>query len=157
MISQEGFDEMVLENMEEFEMDKGDALVETIQQLTSMGKDLSSIDITGGEVRKEILKLITALNENTASREEVLCALQELLFKKEESSEKNQNLFRGTGGMIALLRLVDPNTEPNALKMALELLLNISKNNGWDLFFFLELTLLCLSLPAYASLSLPQS
>jgi hypothetical protein len=139
MISQEGFDEMVLENMEEFEMTREDALGETIQQLRSMGKDLSSIDTTGGEIRKEILKHITDLNENILNKVEVLCALQELLFKK-EYSEKNQNIFRGNGGVIALLRLIDPMTEANILRTTLEFLLNISKNNGWNL----HMTYLCL-------------
>jgi hypothetical protein len=153
MISQAGFDEMVQENMEEFEMSKEEALSETIQQLQSMGKDLSAIDTTGGEIRNKILTILEQLKENlkdyddntrNETRVNSFMQLNEILFNKtpintdgdeggghggSQNSEKNQNIFGSSGGMIILLEYIDHHYHPKIVKLNLELILNLSKNN----------------------------
>ena len=53
-ISQETFDDVVRENIEDFEMEKAEALAEAINQFKSQGVDLSVIDLTGGAGREEM-------------------------------------------------------------------------------------------------------
>lgn len=62
-ISQETFDEVVRENVEDFEMEAAEALSEAISQFRSQGVDLSSIDITGGIGRQEMLDSIESVKE----------------------------------------------------------------------------------------------
>jgi hypothetical protein len=159
MISQDGFDEMVQENMEEFELSKEEALIETIQQLESMGKDLSAIDITGGVIRNQILQILQQLKENLKNyndesinemRVNSFIQLNEILLNKSpvngegeegdekvkeggsganQNHEKNQNIFSSNGGVIILLEYIDSHYHPKIVKLTLELLLNLSKNN----------------------------
>ena len=46
-ISQKTFDETVRENIEEFEMEKEEALAEAIEQFKTQGVDLTNIDTSG--------------------------------------------------------------------------------------------------------------
>ena len=46
-ISQKTFDETVRENVEEFEMEKEEALADAIEQFKTQGEDLTNIDVSG--------------------------------------------------------------------------------------------------------------
>jgi len=60
-ISQETFDEVVEENIVDFEMSKEEALADTIKQFQSQGVDLSCLDTSGGIGRQELLDHIKTL------------------------------------------------------------------------------------------------
>ena len=47
-ISQETFDEVVKENVEDFEMEPAAALAEAIKQFKTQGVDIKNIDTSGG-------------------------------------------------------------------------------------------------------------
>lgn len=146
MISQEVFDEMVLENIEEFELTKEESLLETIKQLKSMGRDLSLIDITGGEIRNQIINYIKQLKEynnnlnNNLNNnfQEIIRSLQDLLFNNNNnnnnlSNNNNtyQNIFRINGGIIILLSIINMNEySKENIQLGIEFLINLSKNNG---------------------------
>ena len=44
-VTQETFDNVVLENMEEFGMTKEEAIEDSIKQFTTQGVDLSAVDV----------------------------------------------------------------------------------------------------------------
>ena len=52
-ISQETFDQTVTENMEEFEMEREEAIADAVSQFKTQGIDLSNIDTTGRADRRE--------------------------------------------------------------------------------------------------------
>ena len=62
-ISQETFDDVVRENVEDFEMEKEEALAEAINQFKSQGVDLSNVDLTGGAGREEMQEAMKALKQ----------------------------------------------------------------------------------------------
>ena len=64
-VSQETFDEVVRENIEDFDLDEKGALEDAIKQFKKQNVDLSSIDISGGVGRDEILNAIKALDACT--------------------------------------------------------------------------------------------
>jgi hypothetical protein len=134
MISQETFDEMVQENMEDFEMEKDEALSETIKQLTSMGRDLSAIDTTGGKERGEIIAAINCLkNFKDIEPLELIDSIKkidELCGDKYEFGKRNQNILRANGGMGQAVNAIDISLEPSILVLLLELLSNLCRTNG---------------------------
>ena len=66
-ISQETFDEVVQENIEEFEMDKEEAIQEAREQFERQGVDLSAVDASGSDERKEERKAVVAALELLAA------------------------------------------------------------------------------------------
>ena len=52
-ISQETFDECVQENMDEFDMERDEALKDARDQFERQGVDLSGVDLSGSSERKE--------------------------------------------------------------------------------------------------------
>ena len=136
MISQNAFDAMVKENMDDFELSKASALAETIQQLKSMGKDLSQIDITGGEGRDEIIEMINIIKKYTSESTHIddfistLVQLCTLCHDKHVLGSRNQNLVRSNGGMSAIINVISPNANIIVLKRAFDLLDIICRSNG---------------------------
>lgn len=135
MISQDAFDSMVVENMEDFDLTMQEALSETINQLKTMNKDLSTIDVTGGEGRKELLELITFLKDMSTTSGESNCIkllgdLATLCHDKHPLGLRNQNLMRTNGGMSALISAINAAYSPALLKMVFNLLSTLCKTNG---------------------------
>ena len=134
MISQEAFDEMVHDNMEDFEMTKEEALSETIKQLTSMGRDLSSIDTTGGQEREQILSAVGILKDyKVREAGEVNGALQVidgLCSDKYEYGRRNQNILKVNGGVGHMIIAIDSSISPDIIITLLDVLSNISRSNG---------------------------
>eukprot|EP01032_Pedospumella_encystans_P037776 gene37776-42788_t len=64
-ISQETFDDVVRENIEEFDLDDKAALEDAINQFKKQDVDLSSIDLSGGIGRQEIIDAIKTLEESS--------------------------------------------------------------------------------------------
>ena len=137
MISQDAFDSMVLENMDDFDLTKPEALAETISQLSTMGKDLSNIDITGGEGRDELLECIKYLKDMSpaSSGGEAVCnklliRLTEICHDKHPLGLRNQNMMRTNGGLSALISAINTSYPPEVLTLVLNLVTILSKTNG---------------------------
>ena len=135
MISQDAFDSMVVENMEDFDLQKAEGLAETISQLKTMGKDLSNIDITGGEGREELLKCIVGLKEmspadSDESNIQLLSSLTAICQDKHPLGPRNQNMMRTNGGLSALLGVISVAYAPSVLKVVFDLMTVLCKTNG---------------------------
>ena len=148
MISQDAFDSMVAENMEDFELQKAEALTETINQLKTMGKDLAHLDITGGEGREDLLELIKGLKvmSSESSEEknsmELLSSLAAICQDKHPLGTRNQNMMRTNGGLSALIDAVNVSFSPSVLKQVFNLVSILCKTNGKKC-LFLQLNINC--------------
>jgi histone H3/H4 len=60
-ITQATFDEVVKENMEEFDMDVKEAIADAVKQFTSQAVDLTDIDLSGGVGKQDVLDAIARL------------------------------------------------------------------------------------------------
>lgn len=91
-ISQDTFDEVVKENMEDFDMELDEAIKDAIEQFTKQGIDLSNIDKSGGKDRKEILfliKRVEILSKNLIDiPEDIYANYDELINNDEEDDEE---------------------------------------------------------------------
>lgn len=135
MISQDAFDEMVQENIDDFDMTPEDALAETIKQCKSMSLDLSQVDVSGKGGKEEVLQLIAFLenSENYSLYPELVTSLGKLnalCNDKHECGLRNQNLMYSKGGMNALMKLLNESQHQAALISALEVLTTLSKTNS---------------------------
>jgi hypothetical protein len=112
-ITQETFDEVVKENIEDLEMDMEEAYEDAVQQFQTQGVDLSNIwtkpKVEGGEMNpielvQKIAKSIPAEKEieveNVAS---VLADVNALAKIIEEGKEQTQSLLGTNGGIEALI------------------------------------------------------
>lgn len=134
MISQEAFDSMVLENMEDFDLQKAAGLAETINQLKTMGKDLSSIDVTGGEGREELMGFIKDLKALSSSSTEesniqLLVNLATICQDKHPLGSRNQNMMRTNGGLSALISAINSSHPPPVLNHVFNLMTILCKSN----------------------------
>lgn len=140
MISQDVFDEMVQENMEDFQLSQKEALRETVQQLQKMGKDLSQVDTSGGEGREELIEQVERLrNFSGGDRDlfEILAQLSILCVDKHPMAVRNQNLMRTSGGISALIDAVKAESGTPLLLMGIFNLLTIlTKTNVENRDFF---------------------
>ena len=135
MISQDAFDEMVQENINDFDMTPENALAETIKQCKSMSLDLSQVDITGKGGKEEILQLIAFLecSDNYTLYPELAATLETLNVlcnDKHECGLRNQNLMYSKGGINALMKLLNESQHQATLISALDVLTTLSKTNS---------------------------
>ena len=100
VITQDTFDEAMRENMEEFDMDKQEAINDAVAQFKSQGVDLTNIDLSGGVGKEEVLSAIHSLldykNGVVTGEEEVNNALNNLAVlchNKHEYGRRNQYLM----------------------------------------------------------------
>ena len=147
-ISQETFDDVVRENVEDFEMEKEEALAEAINQFKSQGVDLSNVDLTGGAGREEMQEAMKALKQmatdnvvydvkndtstNKYTGEEVEAALRGVMAlcdaKKCELFERNRKMMNPDGlNSLHSLLVVDQHQE--ILRLALNFLNVLSKES----------------------------
>ncbi len=135
-ISQETFDEVVRENVEEFGLTDVEALQDTINQFVKQGVNLSNIDITGGIGRDEMLSLISnlrSISSDTSDRPQALTLLDEassLCSKECQFYLRNQMLFKEKGGLNSLHILFDAKQPDDILLKVMSLLNDLSKSNG---------------------------
>jgi ABC-type histidine transport system ATPase subunit len=133
MISQETFDSMVQENMDDFDLAKPEALSETVKQLTSMGKDISNIDISGGEGLDEILQCINKIKQFSNNDINIIQSLTELNAKSNDKAPlgiRNQNVIRNKGCISAIIDMISLENSYEILQKVFELLETICKTNG---------------------------
>ena len=151
-ISQQTFDDVVNECIEEFELSPQDALADAITQFTKQGIDLSGIDISGGIGREEIIASISDLCQSISTylqfKEEPLISLKlrddalasisafRSVWDGQPSFRlRNQSLAIANGAINAIHSLIAPNVDAALLISALDELSNLSKSNGNDCFF----------------------
>jgi hypothetical protein len=108
-ISQETFDSVVQENVDDFDMTKEAALADAIEQFKMQGVDLSSIDVTGGIGREEVITAIMQIKDSECADEDLVEALTTLAGLCSEScdlSERNLNLVHSNETMYPTLCLL---------------------------------------------------
>lgn len=134
-ISQETFNDVVRENIEEFEMDKDDAIKEAIAQFRKQGIDLSNIDLTGGEGRQQLVDAITTVQEtplnvtDTAKVDALIAAISEIAIVCDKShicSRRNLLIMEEEGGFNALQWHLDPCEHHHVLCKVLKTLADLS-------------------------------
>ncbi len=135
-ISQETFDEVVAENVEEFEMTLEEAVQDAIVQFQKQGVDLSNIDRTGGEGREEMLDALEALRKLSVPVQEVshaltvistLCALCD---KSHQFFHRNLNLMNEKGGLNELLLHVDATEDRSIILSVTRFINDLSISSG---------------------------
>jgi len=133
-ITQETFDEVVSENVEEFEMDVKEAIAEAVKQFQSQGVSLANIDTSGGVGRPEMDAAMEALlgAPQGEALSEALRHLNELCDSTHEMGARNRTLmvtFKGASVLNALHALVAPSQPAESLILAMKLLKTICKGN----------------------------
>lgn len=139
-VSQETFDDVVKENMEEFDMLHDDALKDAINQFNKQHVDLSTIDITGGIGRKEILDYIKELQSYVDSKDKDISwiesvtnninKLQQLCHNDHELHHRNQVFMMTYGGLNSLHLLLEPKQDKAILLQVINFLSDLSKAQG---------------------------
>jgi len=132
-ISQETFDEVVQENIEEFDMNEKDALAEAIKQFQSQGVSFANLDISGGIGRAEMLEAMSELASCSviglfSSSIETIQKVSLLCGDKCEMGARNRMLMN-PNGLNSLHKLFKANTHAETLIGALNLLTFLSKNS----------------------------
>lgn len=136
-ISQETFDDVVRENMEEFDMEAAEALEDAIKQFLKQGVTLTNIDTSGGVGRQEILDAISELDKvaraNDANDESILAAIAAVAMMSTKDYplyERNLMLINEKGGLNSLHLLFDVKRSTAVLLATMSLLNELSKLNG---------------------------
>lgn len=133
-ISQETFDDVVRENIEDFDLDQKAALQDAINQFNKQGVDLSNIDLSGGIGRQDILDAIKDLDTSRKGSDEAILAalarITELCSKDHEYQLRNRMFVLNQGGVNTLHILFDVNRSIDVLVQTMILLEDLSKSNG---------------------------
>jgi hypothetical protein len=136
-ISQETFDDVVRENVEDFEQELAEAIADATSQFQKQGVDLSNIDLSGGVGRQEMLDAIAALDANIKDKAPAgaltttLTALRALCSKEKtgELSTRNKNLMREKG-LNNLHLLMEPAQDDAVLVLTFVFIEDFSNDNG---------------------------
>lgn len=134
-ISQETFDEVVKENIEDFNMSSGDALIDAVKQFTSQGIELASIDTSGGVGRDEIMEIVSWLNSaprdilSLSDLTSSLEVLRELCDQKNTWADRNINLLFFRGGYSSLLTMLKYETRDEGLCSIMAIMTLLSNTN----------------------------
>lgn len=119
-------------------MEKTEAIREAVEQFRKQGIDLSNIDITGGEGRKQLIDAIqviqnTAIHSDEARQAKLLMALSEVQSvcdKTHVSSRRNLLIMEEEGGLNALLWHLDSHEHDAVLVRVLQVLLELCSQQG---------------------------
>jgi hypothetical protein len=135
-ISQATFDEVVQENIDEFDMTKEEAILDAILQFQKQGIDLSSVDTTSGEGRKELMDIFQQLNDmpvpspNAASLQSMIVQLTEATKKNHPLYKRNMILMYHQGGLNAVHLHFDVREDPTVQLAVINLLVQLSLYSG---------------------------
>ena len=141
-ITQDTFDEVVTENIVEFELSKDEAILDAWKQFSSQGVDLTDIDLSGGVGKQEVLEAIALITPRKTSiaaadtecpNDEVvinLDILKALCSDDHQMSKRNLVIMRTKGGLDALHSLLFPSQNAIILVKSLTLLELVSTNSG---------------------------
>lgn len=114
VISQETFDDIVRENMEEFEMSREEAVKEARDQFQQQGVNLSNIVMWTGEI-PPVLDALTQLSANSASEEDKLDGLRTVTSCC-QADLAQRVMATKNGAYSFLLRLAGPAEESRAVR-----------------------------------------
>jgi len=132
-ISQDTFDEVVTENVDDFGMEAAEAIADAVKQFTTQGVDLTLIDTSGGVGKQEVLDAIEVLKGPLEGNEEgclkAMEELQTLCADKHEFGKRNQVLMNTKGGMNATMNLLSKDNSPAVIIASANLLNTICKTN----------------------------
>jgi hypothetical protein len=135
-ISQSTFDDVVRENIEDFDMKPSDALKDAIDQFVKQGVDLSKIDTTGGIGRQEMLDALKALKDISVPCSDVenglavLNTLSKLCDKNHVLSNRNLMLMNEGGGVNDLHLHLVPKEERKFQVAVIKFLTELSVAEG---------------------------
>jgi len=139
-VSQETFDDVVNENMGEFDMSHDDALKDAINQFNKQHVDLSTIDITGGIGRQELLDCIKELQSYVDRKDRdaswiesvinTISKLQQLCHNDHDLHHRNQVFMMTYGGLNSLHLLLESKQDKAVLLQAVNFLSDLSKAQG---------------------------
>ncbi len=139
-ISQSTFDDVVRENVEDFEMPPAEALQEAISQLRTQGVDLANLDLTGGIGRQELLEALSTLirlaqsaSSWVSSQKDIMHVLQRLRKFCDQNhilNERNIMLAKEKGGVNALHLLLDIGQSEDVVIMVCDYLTELSTASG---------------------------
>jgi hypothetical protein len=144
-ITQETFDEVVQENIDEFELSKDEAIFDAYKQFSSQGVDMTDIDISGGVGRQDVLDAIAVLKTHgsltaveAASAESIeannvldsIAILSKLCTESHDLCKRNLVMMRSNGGLDAIHLLMFPTQNAAILAKSLTLLEQVSTNSG---------------------------
>lgn len=135
-ISQETFDEVVQENIDEFDMTIEDAVKDAVVQFQKQAVDLSNIDTTGGIGRQEMLDAIERLSQSVSNSQQLdilksISDIKVLCDKSHPQSARNVMLLKqkdGVNNIIKSLALFD-NDQDGFVKVS-KVLQELSEKNG---------------------------
>jgi hypothetical protein len=148
-ITQETFDEVVQENIDEFELSKDEAIFDAYKQFSSQGVDMTDIDISGGVGRQDVLDAIAVLKTHGSltaveaaaadcvSANNVLdniAILSRLCTESHDLCKRNLVMMRSNGGLDAIHLLMFPTQNAAILAKSLTLLEQVSTNSGKKFF-----------------------
>jgi len=134
-ITQETFDEVVQENIDEFDMTREEAVQDALQQFSKQGIDLSNIDTSTGEGRKELLEIFQSLNSSPCPVPDVPTALTQLqhiaqtLQKQHPHYRRNIMLMYHQGGLNALHAHLDVKEDISIQGLIIKLISDLSVVN----------------------------
>jgi hypothetical protein len=137
-ISQETFDEVVEENVNEFDMSKEEAIDDAIQQFKKQGIDLTNIDTTVDvEGRKSFLDHIRLINEaKSPICETELTSLKTSFQHVIDGSLRSSTLYRRNlsllfhqGGLIAIYSHLNLNEDRSLLLLIIPFLTALSSSS----------------------------
>jgi hypothetical protein len=144
-ITQETFDEVVQENIDEFELSKDEAIFDAYKQFSSQGVDMTDIDISGGVGRQDVLDAIAVLKTHgsltaveAAAAESIaankvldsIAILSKLCTDSHDLCKRNLVMMRSNGGLDAIHLLMFPTQNAAILAKSLTLLEQVSTNSG---------------------------
>jgi hypothetical protein len=145
-ISQSTFDEVVNENVDDFDMTLNDAIKDAINQFKSQGVDLINIDITGGIGREECLACISDVvnmaNKVTLNDNDIIILNNSLKLLNDYCSDKCQYMSRNhylmipNGCINALHTLLIPEQNKSILILVFQAMIAMSKSNIENRDFF---------------------
>lgn len=144
-ITQDTFDEVVQENIDEFELSKDEAIFDAYKQFLSQGVDMTDIDISGGIGRQDVLDAIAVLKTHgsltaveAAAAEcvaannvlESIAVLSKLCTESHDLCKRNLVMMRSNGGLDAIHLLMFPTQNAAILAKSLTLLEQVSTSSG---------------------------
>lgn len=144
-ITQDTFDEVVQENIDEFELSKDEAIFDAYKQFLSQGVDMTDIDISGGIGRQDVLDAIAVLKTHgsltaveAAAAEcvaannvlESIAVLSKLCTESHDLCKRNLVMMRSNGGLDAIHLLMFPTQNAAILAKSLALLEQVSTSSG---------------------------
>ena len=129
VMSQEAYNEMIQENMSDFDMSLEESVKETLKQCQSMGINLDSIDVSGGQERALLDVALESLTAGQISLDGIKTIHKQCDSKGNEFCLRNQNIVYNKRGVQSLSLLLDPSSPIDVAMAAANAIVTISLNH----------------------------